>query len=226
MSLPVIVLALFLAPVCLAHDTDEMERLRRELDDARREIRVLREENARLRGLHGAPESARDDAGPEDEAGAQRSLPRRDLATPGSEASAALAVARDPIEEGSLVSADQLLAECATSLRAAEARYRGRRFRVAGIATVFAKTFTEGLWKVQLKGTDVMGVIRCDVRLPGFLELRLSSDGSLIGRRDARSWETLMGVGEEAIIEGTFARARDDGVLMKNCELVTSRSAR
>jgi hypothetical protein len=184
-----------------AADPAGQDQLRDELRRARQEIQALREENARLRGAAPAAPAA-------PPAVAAPGLPAAPAAgTP------VTIVALAPLAEGEGVTLDRLVADYRQSALAADARYQGRRFRLAGTVDGFKKPFVGAVWGVTLRSGDAFGRVQADVGFPGISDFRLAAgDTELWGRRPFRAETLLARVGGELTLEGV-CEGLDDGVI-------------
>lgn len=190
--------------------TDEATRLRQALEQAREEIRVLREENARLRSGAGAPVAVVPPAA----SPVVTTAPMAGVA-PGQ---VVLPVA---IEDGASVSVEQLLADYRQSTLAGDARYKGRRFRLEGTVRGFKRTFGGLTWLVELQSKGQLGLVRCSVSVPGMSDFRPAQGGRVLeARRPFKAWQTILTVGESFVLEGMGAGVDDAVVVMKDCHPV------
>ncbi len=205
-----------------AETVSEVQQLRLQLQKAREEIEALRLENTRLKAVLGPATNGPVPVAP------PSAPPLRPVRNPSwTEHRPRLPALSEPerlpapIEEGSLVEADQLLTDYHASVAAADARYRGRRIRVEGEPTRLAKTFVTGVCVVRLKGRDTLGEIRCQVTLVGFAEYRISQgNGAILGRGRTGDWQTVVRVGAQALVEGVCDGVRDDAVALRDGRVV------
>ncbi|MBL9126603.1 MAG: hypothetical protein JNL97_03095, partial [Verrucomicrobiales bacterium] len=142
--------------------TPRERELLRELDDARREIERLRTELGRLQGTPSAPDATRRVAPSASDPAPQARTPV--APAPGAAAPAGQGIVLPAaVAEGSRVTAAELLADYRASGLGGDARYKGRRFEVAGTVRTFKKVFASLTWEVELEAGDALGLIRCRV---------------------------------------------------------------
>ncbi len=217
LGLIALVLAGILTPARAQNTPDSVDALRRELINAREEIRQLREENARLRGERpAAPASALTPV-------ATAAGPFVPAPTPASASSSAapVVVLPAPMAEGSAVTVDQLLADYRVSALAGDARFKGRRLRVSGTVHSFKKAFVGLGWTVQMKATDQLGMVRCQVQFPGISDFRPYPPTLILeGRRPFREWRPLLQQGEKAEFEGVCEGIDEAVIAFRECKPV------
>ncbi|MCC6232570.1 MAG: hypothetical protein IT580_07995 [Verrucomicrobiales bacterium] len=190
------------------------ESLRRELQKARDEIRQLQEENARLKGKR--PEAPTAPAG-----AAAVPVPTSAVSAPAPDGSRVVTIPA-PVEEGTEVTVERLLADYQASAIAGDARYKGRRLRVSGRVHSFKKAFVGLGWTVQLKAADQLGLVRCQVQFPGISDFRPYPPTLILeGRRPFREWKPLLQQGEKAMFEGVCEGIDDAVIGFKECRPAT-----
>lgn len=197
----------------------EVRQLRRELEEARRQIQVLQEENARLRAGQGQVIPALPTGAPSpsvvpsaNSVGTPSTSP---LVAPGP--SPGTLVVPAPLPDGTLVTVEQLLADYSASALAGDARYKGRRLRVQGKVEGFEKVFVRLNWIVELQAPDRLGAVRAQVTFPGISDFRPSeSAGVLEGRRPFKAWQVLLRRGETVVLEGVCEGIRDAVIVLKD----------
>lgn len=183
--------------------------LQEELEKARREIERLQAENARLRGERNAapatPDLAPTPVPPPTPAVIAAPTPPSAVPPPITgglvQPASGLIVLPAPVADGETVRVEQLLADYRASAVGGDARYKGRRLRLAGTVRSFKKVFVSMSWDVQLEAGDALGVVRCRTTFPGISDFRGEGGSILEGRRPFRAWQTLLSKGDPVVLE-------------------------
>lgn len=193
----------------------EME-LERELEKARREIEALKAEIRGLRGETAVPPTPR---------------PVVVEQVPGASASASqgLVVPKTsgpvesglptPVPEGGRVEVATLLADYRASGWGGDAKYRGRRFEIAGTVRSFKKVFASMTWEVELEAGGALGLVRCRVTFPGISDFRGEESPILEGRKPFRAWESLISRGGPVVLAGRCDGMDGAVIQFRECRL-------
>ena len=179
---------------------EENIRLRKQLRETHLELERLRQENATLRGISSVGNRADSVRGPKTNA----VEPHWTAPT-----------------TNEVLTAQALIDHYRADPLGADARFKGKRFRVRGTVERIEPPHIGLTYTLFLRGTDGFGLIQCSTKSPGITAVSLSKDGqTLFGEPFFKKVVALAIIGRESTMEGTCLGLRDGRLHFDKCRTI------
>ena len=188
----------------LRSKTQEVERLKEELDRAQADLKKLEAENQRLR-------KGKSDAAP--------ATPRPSAE---SKKPAPVVATLPPIEPGQVIEVGELVGQFAAEPEAARERYAKKLFRVKGTVAGFDPELVTRGYYVRLESPERAITVLCHFRVPDeYTAVYMKRSGqTLVARVGKGSELQLFQVGDAVTIEGTCKGLKKGELSFSGCRVM------